>query len=58
MKEAAKLGFTEACCAERHQKDKRNAKPDGLQLHEIGDLDDLVRMMREGGVVALKKAAG
>ena len=52
MKEAAKLGFTEACSAERHKKDKRVSKPDGLELHEIGDLDDLVRLLREGGMVA------
>ena len=57
IKEAAKLGFTEACCAERPGKDKRAGRADALELHEIGDLDDLVRMMREGGAVSPYKKA-
>lgn len=56
MKEAAKLGFTEAALAERAKKDKGKASPDGLVLHEISDLDDLVRLLREGAAKPLPYA--
>ena len=55
MKEAAKLGFTEACCAARVTKDKKSHAPEGLKLHEIGDLDDLIRLLREGVLLPYKK---
>lgn len=47
LKEASKLGFDEACMAERIGKSQKLAVPDGLKVHEISHLDDLIRHVRD-----------
>ncbi|HNS44269.1 MAG TPA: DNA repair protein RadA [Alphaproteobacteria bacterium] len=52
LKEASKLGFAEACVAERMSAQKKAAKVDGLRVTEIRHLEDLIALLREGGAVA------
>ena len=56
LKEAAKLGFTGGCVAERLSSQKKQAKIDGLQIHEVRHLDDLASLLREGGATPRLRA--
>ncbi len=49
LKEATKLGFHEACTAQRAGKKNGASLPENLKLHEIGHLDDLISYLREQG---------
>lgn len=51
MKEAAKLGFNEACVPSHTGSRKKQVHPDGLKVSEMGHLDDLVTYLREGGCI-------
>ncbi|OIN85883.1 MAG: DNA repair protein RadA [Alphaproteobacteria bacterium CG1_02_46_17] len=55
LKEAAKLGFTGGCIAERISSQKKTSAKtgsiDGFKIHEIRHLDELASLLREGGVV-------
>jgi DNA repair protein RadA/Sms len=59
IKEAGKLGFTEAWVAEPPRSGKKPAKPpSGIVLREIGHLDELVRQLRENGRTVPRYASG
>lgn len=56
LKEAAKLGFTGGCVAERLSSQKKQSKIEGLTVHEIRHLDDLASLLREGGSTSRLRA--
>lgn len=56
LKEAAKLGFTEACITANRTSRQKNAAPEGLNIAEMAHLDDLIGFMREGGTVQKRPA--
>lgn len=58
LKEAEKLGFKDAYIAERVSGAKKTKLPDGLNIREISQLDDLIRDLRDMGKPALRQAAG
>lgn len=58
MKEALKLGFGEACIAQRVGKKGGPGLPEGLKVHEISHLDDLISALRDLGKPARKQAVG
>lgn len=49
LKEASKLGFTEACITARMDKKKKPVSIDHMTVNEISHLDDLISQLREGG---------
>lgn len=57
MKEALKLGFGEACIAQRVGKSAKAMQPDGLKVHEISHLDDLIQTLRDYAKPARNQAA-
>ncbi len=58
MKEALKLGFAEACIAERVSRGNKTPLPDGLKVHEISHLDDLISTLRDYAKPVKHKAVG
>lgn len=58
MKEAVKLGFAEACIAERVSRGQKKLSPDGLKIHEISHLDDLITILRDYARPVKHKAVG
>lgn len=50
LKEAAKLGFTEAVIAERVSSKKKITAVDGLRVQEVRHLEELIDMLQNGGV--------
>lgn len=58
LKEAAKLGFTKACIAERVSAHKKGAAAasGGISIVEIRHLDEAIDMLREGGDVRSLRA--
>lgn len=46
LKEAAKLGFTEACITERTGQKKKTPAIDGMSVKELGHLDELIAFIR------------
>ncbi|HAJ90855.1 MAG TPA: DNA repair protein RadA [Rhodospirillaceae bacterium] len=46
LKEAAKLGFTEACIMARTGQKKKPLAIDGMDIKELGHLDDLINLLR------------
>ncbi len=50
LKEAAKLGFSEACIMSRAGQKKKHVAIEGLRIQEIGHLDDVIALLREGCV--------
>lgn len=56
LKEAAKLGFTEACVTARAGQKKKIAI-DGMEIRELTHLDDLISQLREGHFSGSKSAA-
>lgn len=58
LKEAAKLGFTKACIAERVSAHKKGgaAASGGISIVEIRHLDEAIDMLREGGDVRSLRA--
>lgn len=57
MKEALKLGFGEACIAQRVGKGSKTPQPAGLKVHEISHLDDLIQTLRDSAKPVKKMAA-
>ncbi len=58
LKEAQKLGFTAACLPRRVARGSRPlAAPDGMALHEIGHLSDLVARLSPAAPGSVAKAA-
>jgi DNA repair protein RadA/Sms len=49
LKEAAKLGFERAVLPRRLARGQRQPRPEGLALHEIGHLSDLVALFTGAG---------
>jgi DNA repair protein RadA/Sms len=56
MKEALKLGFGEACIAQRVGKGAKAPQPEGLKVHEISHLDDLIQTLKDYAKPAKKMA--
>lgn len=47
LKEAAKLGFSEAISTTRGQSKKKQAAPEGLRVSELSHVDELIAFLRE-----------
>lgn len=56
LKEAAKLGFTEACIMARTGQKKKPTAAEGMDIKELGHLDDLITLLRESNFSASKSA--
>ena len=56
LKEAAKLGFTEACIMARTSQKKKQVVIEGMDIKELGHLDDLITLLRESNFSASKSA--
>jgi len=56
LKEAAKLGFTEACITDRTGSKKKQTVIEGMSIQEIRHLDDLIALLREGGLSPSKNS--
>jgi DNA repair protein RadA/Sms len=52
LKEAAKLGFTEACITARGANKKKPASIENMDIKELSHLDDLISLLRESNFSA------